>query len=100
MSTHNIGFYEDLTKINFELSSNAHLISSAETAPLIMYGQICIVCQDQSIQIFRIFMSLVVRKPVFGVSDQVRHKPGCRATQDGQRLEILYSERRGIVLSM
>ena len=31
MSTHNIGFYEDLTKIIFELSSNMHLISSAET---------------------------------------------------------------------
>ena len=35
MSTHNIGFYEDLTKIIFELSSNIikfymHLISSAE----------------------------------------------------------------------
>ena len=32
MSTHNIGFYEDLTKIIFELSSlssNRHLISSA-----------------------------------------------------------------------
>ena len=28
-------------------------------------------------------MSLVVRKPVFGVSDQVRHKPGCTATDDG-----------------
>ena len=28
-------------------------------------------------------MSLVVRKPVFGVSDQVRHKPGCTATEDG-----------------
>ena len=28
MSTHNIGFYEDLTKI-FEISSNMHLISSA-----------------------------------------------------------------------
>ena len=28
-------------------------------------------------------MSLVVRKPVFGVSDQVRHKPGCTATKDG-----------------
>ena len=27
-------------------------------------------------------MSLVVRKPVFGVSDQVRHKPGCTATED------------------
>ena len=30
MSTHNIGFHEDLTKIIFELSSNAHLIASAE----------------------------------------------------------------------
>ena len=29
MSTHNIGFYEDLTKNIFELSSNMHLISSA-----------------------------------------------------------------------
>ena len=28
MSTHNIGFYEDLTKIIFESSSNKHLISS------------------------------------------------------------------------
>ena len=29
MSTHNIGFYKDLTKIIFELSSNTHLNSSA-----------------------------------------------------------------------
>ena len=29
MITHNIDFYEDLTKIIFELSSNMHLISSA-----------------------------------------------------------------------
>ena len=28
-------------------------------------------------------MSLVVRKPVFGVSDQVSHKPGCAVTEDG-----------------
>ena len=33
-------------------------------------------------------MSLVLRKPVFGVSDQVPHKSGCTATEDGQRLEI------------
>ena len=26
-------------------------------------------------------LRLVVRKPVFGVSDQVRHKPGCTATE-------------------
>ena len=30
MSTHNIGFYEDLKKIIFQLSSNTHLISSSE----------------------------------------------------------------------
>ena len=29
MSTHNIGFYEDLTKIIFQISSNTHLISSS-----------------------------------------------------------------------
>ena len=28
-------------------------------------------------------LSLVVRKPVFGVSDQVRHKPGCAVTEGG-----------------
>ena len=30
MSTHNIGFNEDLTKIIFELSSNTHCISSPD----------------------------------------------------------------------
>ena len=29
------------------------------------------------------YLSLVVRKPVFGVFDQVGHKPGCTATEDG-----------------
>ena len=29
MSTNNIGFYEDLTEMIFELSSNTHLFSSA-----------------------------------------------------------------------
>ena len=33
MSTHNIDFYEDLTKKIFELSSNAHLINSAVRDP-------------------------------------------------------------------
>ena len=28
-------------------------------------------------------LRLVLRKPVFGVSDQVPHKPGCTATEDG-----------------
>ena len=29
------------------------------------------------------YLSLVVRKPVFGVSDQIRHKPSCTAIEDG-----------------
>ena len=29
------------------------------------------------------YLSLVVRKPVFGVSNQVRHKPGYIASEDG-----------------
>ena len=45
-------------------------------------------------------MSLVVRKPVFGVSDQVRHKPVCTATEDGERLEISDVGSRGIELSV
>ena len=48
----------------------------------------------------RLKMSLVVRKPVFGVSDQVRHEPSCTATEDGWGLEISDLGRRGIVLSM
>ena len=30
-----------------------------------------------------LLMSLVARKPVFAISDQVRHKPGCKTTEDG-----------------
>ena len=41
-------------------------------------------------------MSLVVRKPVFGVSDQVQHKPGCPAIEDDYRLEISDLGSRGI----
>ena len=35
-----------------------------------------------------IHMSLVLRKPVFGVSDQVPHKPGCTTTKDSLSQEI------------
>ena len=44
-------------------------------------------------------MSLVLRKPIFGVSDQVPHNSGCTATEDGWRLEISDLGRREIVLS-
>ena len=45
-------------------------------------------------------ISLVVRKPVFWVSDLVPHKPGCTATEDGWTLEILYVGSKGIVPSV
>ena len=45
-------------------------------------------------------LSLDMRKLVFGVSDKVRHKPGCTATEDGMRLEIFDLDRRGILLSV
>ena len=35
------------------------------------------------LKVYKCYMSLVLRKPVFGVSDQVRHKPGCTATENG-----------------
>ena len=42
-----------------------------------------------------------MRKPVFGVSGQVPHKPDCTATEDGKRLEIsLDLESRGTELYM
>ena len=39
-----------------------------------------------------------MRKPVFGVSNRIRHIPSYTATEDGQRLKISDLESRGIVL--
>ena len=44
-------------------------------------------------------MSLVTRKPVLGVCDQVRLKPVCSGTQTRSSLEILNLASIGIVLS-
>ena len=45
-------------------------------------------------------ISYVMRKPVFGVFDQVRQKQDCTATEYGYRLENSELESRGTVLSM
>ena len=42
------------------------------------------------------YKSPVARKPVFRVFGQVKHKPDSTATEDGQRLEILDLESRGL----
>ena len=41
-------------------------------------------------------LSSVMRKIVFGVSDQVRYEPGCTATEDSLILEILALGRREV----
>ena len=45
-------------------------------------------------------MSRVIRNPVLGVSDKVRHQRDCTTTKDSKRLEIFGLGSRGIVLSM
>ena len=59
-----------------------------------------LIFQDRSDQTDQINLSLVMRKPVFGVSDLIQHKPGCAVTEDGQRLEISDLKSRGIVVSV
>ena len=39
-----------------------------------------------------------MRKPVIGVSDQVRHKQGCTAKEDGQRFGSLSLGSRRILI--
>ena len=54
MSTHNIGFYENLTKIIFQLSSNTHLISSSDTYKNLLLTEpinSCIVSVQQQISL-------------------------------------------------
>ena len=41
-------------------------------------------------------MSRVVRKPVFGVSDQVRHKSGCTAQKIARGLKFRIKEVEGL----
>ena len=59
-------------------------------------------CQN----LFELFLYFPNKMPVclnlsrvFGVSDKVRHKQGCKATKDGLRLEISDLGSRGIALS-
>ena len=42
-------------------------------------------------------MSHAARKPVFQVSNQVRHEQSCMATEDGYRLEVSDLGSKGIV---
>ena len=43
--------------------------------------------------------SCVTKTSIFGVSEQVRHKPSYTAAEDDERLEISDLGKRGIVLS-
>ena len=47
MSTHNIGFYEEISKIITYLSSNTHLISSAAYENPIHSSSHCTICYNK-----------------------------------------------------
>ena len=85
-----------------QISSKMHLISTALSLNYHQIGTLSVVLEndESSCQIIPHHMSLVVRKPVFRVSDQVRHKLGCTIIEDCEMLEILDLGRRGIVLSV
>ena len=53
-----------------------------------------------SLLFFQLYMSHDVRKPVFGVSDQVRDKTAYAVTEDRERREIFDLDSRGLVLSV
>ena len=77
MSTYNMGFYEDLTKIIFQLSSNMHLISSSDSKISRFHIQNFknsifkhyhkLSSGQETIIVLKIKLSSDVRKPVFGV---------------------------------
>ena len=54
-------------------------------------------CIDEWLKVCH--LSRDARKPVFGISDQVRHKPVCAVSENGKKLEISDLGRREIVLS-
>ena len=51
MSTHNIGFYEEMVKIVFKLSSSIHLICSYEIVWFVCFNIISVVILSQSTKV-------------------------------------------------
>ena len=98
VSTYDFVFHKDTELMNssedvFQLSRNLILKESVSTinkllaSALLTSDDICsgkiIISGRQVSSLFLRKLSLVLRKLVFGVSDLVRHKPGCTATEDG-----------------
>ena len=84
------------------VSSVSYHIYSCENNQYIVKVAYCKLLWSHIIEKYTtgLYLSLVVRKPAFGVSDQVRHKPSCTATKDGLRHDILDLCIRGIVQSV
>ena len=69
MSTHNICFYGEISKIIPKLSPNTLLI-----------------CSSVFIKIYKLNMSHVMRKPVLAIWEQQRRRSACAFTQPDQHL--------------
>ena len=89
--------YQSETKAQFFQSSS----TNTSYCVAFLYKKVCakrlmVVCHTEC----NSHVSHFARKPVFGVSDQVRHKPGCAATEDSWRHALLDLEKIWTVLSM
>ena len=100
MCTHVLRF-EQKSVTNLFVSSVSYHIYRCEKNQYIVKVAYCKLFWSHIIEkIYYRYLSLVVRKLVFGVSDQVRHKPSCTATEDSLRLDILNLCIRGIIQSV
>ena len=83
MCTHNIGFYEDSTKIIFDLSSNMHLISSADMQ-----------CEPAAMALTRLRGGSLVSFHWIRTYEPRCEKTGLRSFLPGPTKTRLYSHRR------
>ena len=81
-----------VSAVDFIMSNMMHIVVYRNNMDSIM------VQQTLALNI-RSCMSLVTRKPVFGVCNQVRLKPGCTTSEASYSLEISGIETRDIILS-
>ena len=86
---------------NLFVSSVSYHIYSCENNQYIVEVAYCKLLWSHIIEkVYYRYLSLVVRKPVFAVSVQLRHKPSCTGTEDGLRPDILDLCIRGMEQSV
>ena len=80
--------------------SHATILTTTFQVQIRNINEFCKCCYTRFLEIVnRLHLSLVTRKPVFGVCDKGRLKPACTATENSWSLEISAIASIGITLS-